>query len=63
MPDTTVLAEVHLPVLWGASLRLFSDGTVTLSTSEDEATLTDENLAQAAALIARAQQIRKEARS
>jgi hypothetical protein len=58
MDDTTILTEVRLPVLWGASLRLFSDGTVTLSTSEDEATLTDDNLAQAADLIARAQQIR-----
>ncbi len=59
MPDTTVLAEVRLPALYGAFLRLFIDGTVTLLTSEDEATLTDDNLAQAADLIARAQQIRR----
>ncbi len=58
MPDTAVLAEVRLPVLYGAFLRLFTDGTVTLLTSEDEGVLTDDNLEQAADLIARAQQIR-----
>ncbi|MER7280549.1 hypothetical protein ABT369_39530 [Dactylosporangium sp. NPDC000244] len=52
------ITAVELPLPWGATLRLFPDGTVTLLTSEDEAALTDENLDGIADLVARARQIR-----
>ncbi len=58
MPDIDIVCEVRLPVLWGAVLRLFTDGTVTLLTSEDEATLSDTDLDGIADLVARAQRIR-----
>ncbi len=58
MPDIDIVCEVRLPVLLGATLRLFTDGTVTLLTSEDEATLTTADLDGIADLVARAQRIR-----
>jgi hypothetical protein len=53
------IVTVRLPLLWGATLRLLPDGTVTLLTSEDECTLSDSDLDQVAELVARAQEIRR----
>jgi hypothetical protein len=56
--DFDSIVTVRLPLLCGATLRLFPDGTATLLTSEDEATLSDADLAGIADLVARAQQLR-----
>jgi hypothetical protein len=56
--DFDPIATVRLPLLWGACLRLFPDGTVTLLTSEDEATLSDADLSGIADLVAHAQRLR-----
>ena len=58
MPDIEIVCEVRLPLLWGATLRLFTDGTVALLTSEDEATLSTADLDGITDLIARARRIR-----
>jgi hypothetical protein len=57
--DFDPIARVELPLLWGATLRLFPDGAVTLLTSEDEATLSDADLSGIANLVARAQSLRR----
>lgn len=58
MNDFDPIVRVELPLLWGAALRLFPDGTVTLLTSEGEARFTDEHIDQVGDLIARAQRMR-----